>query len=675
MVRTAPSTSPSPDEALQEIDDLLEEMTRLTRTSATPRDFHAEMLDRAVRALAAVGGAFWVPDAGQHWQIDARADSTAPPVVERLNACEGHRELLSSVLRGGEPRLVLPGAAGSSAADVVNPTEFLLLLCPVQVESDQTPIGVLEVVQRPGASPAAQQGYLRLLAALCDLAVDFHEQRRMRLWQDRAARTAVLEQFAERAHASLDLAATAAAIANEGRRVTQCDRLSVAQLRRRSCRVLAISGQEQVDRRANVVRRLEALTRAVALAGEPLWHGEQPPPLPPQIAVPLQSYIDDAHPKLLAIVPVRPRGADGDRNGAPAVPIGALIIERFSGTTDDEAFRERVAWVSRQGGLALSNAIEHRSLPLFLLLRACRRAFRWTRADQIPRALVVVVAAVAAVLSLIYVPADFEVSGRGALQPELRREVFARADGIVSEVRVDHGQACRKDETLAVLTRSQLDLELARVLGELNTATTRLAGVRASRLNSSPQSPSEQEKHNQLAAEEEELKELLKSLERQRDVLRVQQEELLVKSPIDGQVITWNVRESLEARPVQRGQALLTVADLDGPWVLEVDVPDDKIGHVLAARKQIRADLDVSFMLATAPGATYHGTVEKVALATKPETDEVAHVLVTVRFDRDQIPRLRPGATVVPRIDCGKRPLGYVWFHSVWEAIQKYVLF
>jgi hypothetical protein len=89
----------------------------------------------------------------------------------------------------------------------------------------------------------------------------------------------------------------------------------------------------------------------------------------------------------------------------------------------------------------------------------------------------------------------------------------------------------------------------------------------------------------------------------------------------------------------------------------------------------LRRDLDVSFILATEPGAAYQGKVEKVAMSTDVRPPEKASVLVTVGFDRDQIPRLRPGATVVSRILCGRRSIGFVWFHNLWETFQKKVLF
>ncbi|MSR57955.1 MAG: HlyD family secretion protein [Planctomycetaceae bacterium] len=674
MVRemSSPAFAP-PVEALQEIDDLLEELTRITRSAQSPQVFHRELLDCAVRALGALAGAFWISEPADGWRPEVRVDQTGGSLFEGLQESSAHGVLLQTVARDPHARLVLPGTNDSGDGTPANPTDLLLLLCPVLTRPEGSPIGVLEVAQRGGASPATQQGYLRFLSALCDLAGDYHEQQQLRIWQDRAGRLGVVEQFAERAHASLDRAATAAAIANEGRRLTQSDRVSVAEFRRGKCRLLAVSGQEQVDRRANVVRRLEDLTQAVVAAGEPLWYGEQSPRLPPQISGPLQKYLDESHSQALAIIPLR--AAPASDTAEASDPVGAVIVERFSGGTIDEAFRERVGSVSRQGGRALANAIEHESLPFFPLLRSWQKTRWMTQARQLPKTLLAVGAIGAAAAALALIPADFTISGQGALQPQIRREVFAGSDGLIAEVLTDHGQPCRKGETLAVLTRSQLDFESSRVQGELQTAAKRLAGVAAARLDSRPQTAIDREKYNQLAAEEEELKELLVNLEQQQGVLRRQKDELLVRSPIDGQVITWNVRELLESRPVQRGQALLSVADLSGPWVLEIEVPDDRVGHILAAQREIGPPLDVSFMLATAPGRTCHGTIEKVAMTTNLDKEQPAHVLITVAFDRAQVPQLRPGATAIPRIHCGRRALGYVWFHSVWEAVQKYVLF
>ena len=67
----------------------------------------------------------------------------------------------------------------------------------------------------------------------------------------------------------------------------------------------------------------------------------------------------------------------------------------------------------------------------------------------------------------------------------------------------------------------------------------------------------------------------------ERELLQHERDQLIVTSPIAGRVLTWDVGHQLLARPVERGEALVTVADLSADWQLELDVPDDRIGYVL----------------------------------------------------------------------------------------------
>src|SRR5260370_650418 len=274
------------NDALREIDDLLEEVARLARSDSSPEAFHLEVVDRAVRALAAAGGAVWIRSSDATWRADSRIDLTGSRVIEALAEIPAHGEMLDAVVQAGVGRIVMPHA-GTGGGLSPNPTEFLLLICPIVVGRDGGIHGALEVFQRPGAAPSSQQGYLRVLAALCDLAADFHSQRRVRVLQERAAKSQLLDQFSLAVHASLDLAATACAIANEGRRLIECDRLSVAVRRGGSFRLLAVSGLETLDRRANLVGRLEELTSAVVATGEPFWSACETSRLPPEVAAPL----------------------------------------------------------------------------------------------------------------------------------------------------------------------------------------------------------------------------------------------------------------------------------------------------------------------------------------------------------------------------------------------------
>ena len=165
------------------------------------------------------------------------------------------------------------------------------------------------------------------------------------------------------------------------------------------------------------------------------------------------------------------------------------------------------------------------------------------------------------------------------------------------------------------------------------------------------------------------------SLDERYALLVAQKADLRVESPISGQVATWDVAGLLGNRPVERGQALLSVADTAGPWQLELLVPDRRIGHVKSAQQKLAPQLDVTFMLATDPARSYQGRVKQVAMTSEVEPEIGAAVKVDVSIERSALAEPRPGATVVARIHCGRRSLGYVWLHEVWEFIQSRILF
>jgi hypothetical protein len=179
----------------------------------------------------------------------------------------------------------------------------------------------------------------------------------------------------------------------------------------------------------------------------------------------------------------------------------------------------------------------------------------------------------------------------------------------------------------------------------------------------------------ELAAQEEELRQWIASLRRQQALLEEQRQNLLVRSPLVGEVITWNVDPTLRQRPVRRGQLLMTVADLEGPWVLELFLPDRHVGHLLQARNGLEQPLDVVFTLATNPNKKIAGKLTKAAGSIQIQEQEGASLPVTVQFERGDVQFLQPGATVTAKIHCGRRSLGYVWLHDLWEFLQYRVFF
>jgi hypothetical protein len=158
-----------------------------------------------------------------------------------------------------------------------------------------------------------------------------------------------------------------------------------------------------------------------------------------------------------------------------------------------------------------------------------------------------------------------------------------------------------------------------------------------------------------------------------------------VRSPIGGQVFRRDLMSDLNARPVKQGQQLLEVVEPDGPWRLELRVPDRVIRHVRAAwetsaaglqpSENVTAGLPVRFILRTAPEQTWHERVTHVGVVT--ELDETGNLSseAIVPLTSTKMEGLRPGAGVIASIHCGRRPLGFVWFRELIEFVQTHVLF
>jgi hypothetical protein len=663
-----PLDSEAADPDWRALEDVLDEIAEAAKSTLSAGDFYRFVLDRIVPAAGVSGGAIWTAaNPGElclEYQIDV-ADSrgATTPEVEA-----GRQELVEEVLSSGQPRVVPPLPVQSADSSGANRTDCWVILYPFRVSPEKP--GVIELVQRRAIRPERRSDYLRLLAAVVELCDDFHRQHELSLLRQRERAWCEFERFALRAHRSLDVNETAFAIANDARRVIGCDRVSVLTCRRGKCRAVAASGVDALERRGKLVRTLELLAARVAAGGDPLWYRDGSGDLTDEIERPLEAYLDESHARVVAIVPLRAPGTESD--GPARRVIGVLVAEQFQTSAGDAELRERVAAVASHSAVALANALAHRHMPLARASRALAR-LRWlAEPRQLPKTAAVLLALAAIVCGLAFIPADFEIEARGELQPEVRREVFASDDATVSELPVDPGRKIRAGQAVVVLRKPQLDLEIRRVAGEIETARKKLAAVQAERLSNAPLPPESRRDAHQLSADEEELKELLKGLADQREILERQRKDLVVRSPIDGEVLTWKLKELLEARPVERGQAMLTVADLEGPWVVELRLADHRTGHVLAARDELKKDLDVSFALAAQPGTSYEGRISQVALSTDVDQAAGPTVLVTVAFDRGKVAPLRPGAGVLARIHCGRRALGYVWLHDLFEFVQSH---
>jgi multidrug efflux pump subunit AcrA (membrane-fusion protein) len=660
------------EQARREIAAIAAEIEQLARSEVSPAEFYHHYLPRVVSALAAGGGAIWMQSETGQLALEYQVNLAAAQLEGEERQARHGRLVLQSI-KAGVPVLAPPqsGAAGDEAG---NPTDFLLLLCPLS--AGEQVCGLVEVFQRADGGPATQRGWLRFLAQMAELASEYLKSQRLRHYSDRQQLWQQLEGYISRVHQGLDPRTTAYTIANDGRRLIGCDRVSVLLARGRRWRVEATSGVDRVETRAAHVRLMESLVEVVAAAGEPLWYHGDMRNIPPQIEKSLHELVDETHANAMAVVllrrPVPPR-TDESRMQEAAPVIGAIVIEQLQSQPPPGGLANRTQAVADHGAAALANALDHREIFLLPLWQTLGKAKVIVSARHLPKLVLALIALAALVATLLLVPASFEVEGRGTLEPVIRREVFAGIDGQVDEVPVVDGQTVQAGDPLVRLrSTSDLDVAMADLVGKRLAAHEKIVSIERSLLGEERITAEEQDR---LSGELFQLRKLQESLDNQIKLYQDKHKQLTVTSPIDGQVVTWQVRDRLLHRPVRQGQRLVTVVDPTGEWELEVHMPERRMGHVNHARAELQKDLEVQFMLATHPGTEFIGRIKAVDEVAQEREEEGSTVLVRVAVDKAKLPELRPGASVTARIRCGRAPLGYVWLHDVIEFVQSQILF
>jgi multidrug efflux pump subunit AcrA (membrane-fusion protein) len=693
--------------AWQELEDVLAGLGQLARSRVPPERFYSTLLEECVRALSAAGGAVWLRSAGGALRPVAQIRWPGAEFAADDDTRRAHEALLTAAATRGAPTSIGPlsaasGTAGDDAAGRAagNPTDHVLLLGPVQLDVEDpsspgplppapgsTTVAIIEILQRADASPAVYRGYEQFLGAVCELAADFHAYSELGRLQSGDNYRQQLLRLSAAAHRVVELRATVLAVANDGRRVVGCDRLNVLVARGRRVRLLGTSGVGRVERRSGTARRLEQLAELVRRTGEAAYYtdGQSDAHLP--IAEALERHADESHARQIAAIPLaRPTDPAEQESDRPTrskreLPVVVLVAEQFD-AEHGNLERERLTEVGEVCTTALYNALDFDRLPL-------GGVWRWLGevkhqvATHLSRSAAIVVGLAALVAALVFVDTDFTIEAPGTLQPTVRRDVFAPRSGLVDEVLVAHGADVEAGQPLLRLRDPSLELDLKRVTGEMETVRRQLDAVRATKTSRDARDTTDTDMYR-LSASEREFAQRLENLQRELELLTQERERLVVRSPIAGRVLTWDVADRLIARPVERGEVLVTVADLSADWQLEVEVPDDRIGHVMAARQKLGPELPVRFRLRAEDDARHVGHIEEISatadVQAAPGSTPSPRVLVKVALDTQELAGavqgdLRPGLSARAQIECGRCSIGYVWLHDVWDKIVGWLRF
>ncbi|QDT07654.1 HlyD family secretion protein [Rubripirellula lacrimiformis] len=677
------------EETKAQIRGLVNEIAALAKSGATAEEFYSELLSRIITALAAAGGAIWLLDEDRQLRLQYQINAEPSILASDTDDATRHTRLLQRVANSGQSLLVPPYSGTTDGEAEGNPTRYLLVLGALKHEGQND--GLIEIFQRPDTAPDTQRGYLRFLQQMCDLASEWLRSQKLRTLGDRQLLWQQADSFARASHESLDLKETCYIVANEGRRLIGCDRVSVAMKRGGKCRVQAISGQDTIENRSNIVTALNNLATRVVAAGEPLWHDGSTEDLPPQIEEALEDYVDESYGRNIVVLPLREperRLGTGEEAGAAGTidrdnahrgeVIGALIVEQIESDIPPDVYKARVDLVYEHGTRAIANARSHTNLFLMPLWRTLGHATWIVRARTLPKTLAVLAAIAAVALGLVFIPKDFNLEAEGTLIPDVRREVFAPIDGEVIEVLVDHNQVVAEGDVLVRLRNPDMEVQLTEIKGQILTALaekTRVQGQLGLRRQL------DDSEKRALMAEQNELEVKHRVLQQKLALQEERRNDLEIRSPIDGVVVSWDVEKTLRSRPIMTGQVLLEVADLNQPMYLELDLPEKREGHLdqyIAKNNLDQPDskLDVSYILATDPDKPLDAVMFVNTVSTRAEANEEHGAVIKMRAVPDQEPlrelKPRPGAKVIAKVYCGRRSSGFVFFHEIIEWCYKF---
>src|SRR4051794_15570263 len=248
--------------------------------------FYGEMLKRLLECLAAPAGAVWSRTAQGNLQLQFQINIKEVGLDRSEEARKSHEELLRALVIQPRPLHLLPrsgvGPSHPGAAGPGNPTDFLLLLVPVMVNEQVG--GLLEVWQGPARPLNAVPGFLQFMTMMADLITRYQRNQMLGQMTGQQQLWTQLEAFARLAHSSLNPVEVGYHIANEGRRLVECDRVSVAVRYGKRVVIEAISGADVVEKRSNLVVLMRKLCDSVLQWGEKLvFIGTKDESLPPRV--------------------------------------------------------------------------------------------------------------------------------------------------------------------------------------------------------------------------------------------------------------------------------------------------------------------------------------------------------------------------------------------------------
>ena len=484
-----------------------------------------------------------------------------------------------------------------------------------------------------------------------------------------------LDRFLLALHRELSVDHVAWTSVNELRQMLGVDRVALLSGHRKLMRVRAISGLESVQRKSPVCQKMLAMARLVERTGEALIYEGGVQEISESLERALAEYVTVSNAVMVQVIPLfaqNPSTLDDspDLRAPERRSIGCLVIEQFRQSLSPAGSRQILESLSEHVATALNAAHVHESILFQPFFRQVGLALTWLRGRRLAWAVFITAlfALVMTIMVLVQIPYRFRADGH--LMPSVRSSVFAPWDSDVVDIQVRDGDIVQKGDVLIHLVSDELQSETVVLENRIREKKKLVASLRT-RLQ---EANSMGTRKDAIIAEGEFVREQLElnGAVSQLALLKKRIAELTVLAPQDGVVVSFDLIQKLARRPVNRGDLLLEVMNPQGPWRLELEVPDYRMGHVM--QELLRSNdhsASLTYVLANDVRKTWTGNLNKIATRTNVSETSGAYVRAYCSVDERMENERRIGAEVNARITCGKCSILYSLVGDAWEFVQR----
>jgi hypothetical protein len=708
----------------RQIEEAFEHAAKLAGSNLAPAEFYEQLLNRTLSAIEAPAGAVWLRTPQGFLQVACQINLDKIGLEAKRGGRQCHNEVLRQVFQAAPPRPVILEPNGRLAptgepgpVPPANLTDHFALFAPI-VTADKQALGLLEVFQNPTHDPRMYPAFLNYAFQMAGYASQYHQFITARSGSGTERTFVQIEAFARLIHTTLNPTEVAYHVANEGRKLIECDRLCVGvRYARKKVKVEAVSGADVVEKASTHVRYMRHLMEAVVAWGEPLvFKGTKDAGLPPAVAESLDNYLHESQPKLLVVQPIR----DDREKDATKPARSVLLLESFNPPENTDPLVQRLEVIGKHAAPALYNAAEMKRVPLKFLWWPIAKLQEGVggKAKFITMGVLLLLAVL--IGCMVAVPYPLRMEAKGQLLPEELAPIYAPREGFVEDVPVGPGAELGEGQDVVILRSNDYRHELEEAQIKLDKATQSItdADRAIQELGADEKNFLERLKRmsdrgvalvNQVAAQRE-----LDQLLRVYNGVKASPGQFRAVTPEFDKTIprarppVWTVindeqQRKLKGRTMRPHEELLRVGNLQGKWHIELKIPQRNMGQILRAFADPklhweddagRKYLDVDVLLSSQPDTSYLGRLyrDKIAGEAVPsktdhdETEPVVTAYVKLNLDgpgKNGIPKDRwvpadqfvTGLEVRTRIRCGEHALGYSMFHGVWEWFYEKVVF